>query len=178
MLLALLGAVNASYACPTLALASEQDSVVALVGAPVGSNCSTPGPTALNTAALTQDGLQALRALSAEDPFGLQIDGDGYHVLLDSCSNLFTAMRMDNFEPSSVHELEQPFELGGVGGGIVITHKGTIRYDFVTKGGGVKTVRREGFYGEGMKFRLAPPQQILSDPKDAFVLHPTGILQR
>ena len=119
-----------------------------------------------DTGRLTDPDLQLVRALHAEDPSGIQVNGDGFFTVFDSgasyCANGFK----EDFVPGSLRSLSQPITLDGIAGDLTFEQEGTVHYEWISADGQVIQKDVRSLYNPKLSIRLISPQVMLDDLAD------------
>jgi len=156
---ALCGAVTASQKTPVIATQADQALRSRIMLATHGGSLSSK-------VGLAEEDLQAVRAMIAEDPSGIHVDGDGFLVIADTGTSYNACGDIEDFVPGTITTLAKPIVLSGIAGDVVFKQEGTVHYEWLTTTGEVITKEYKCLYSPDLKVRLMSPQVLLDDLRD------------
>jgi hypothetical protein len=98
----------------------------------------------------------------------------GFELVVDTgCSHSATGC-VDDFIPNTLVTLDQPLEMEGIAGGLLIRQKGRVRYELLTDDGEVHVLETTAYHMPDLPCRLFSPQahfkeqfQIGKDPRES-----------
>jgi hypothetical protein len=102
---------------------------------------------------LTDYSSQALFSSTPESP-----NNDSFYLTVDSgCSRSSTGC-IDDFVPGTLIDLEQPLEMEGIAGGLVVHQQGRVKYELLTDAGDIHVLETTAYYMPKLPCRLFSPQ--------------------
>jgi hypothetical protein len=127
----------------------------------------------LGTTKLCDDDLVRLcQILSDYEPQALYSStnkNDTFYLIVDTgCSHSATGCE-DDFLPGTLHTLDQPIEMEGIAGGLLIRQKGRVRYELLTDNGEVHVLETTAYLMTELLCRLFSPQSHF------YELHQSGL---
>jgi hypothetical protein len=115
----------------------------------------------LGTTKLQPEDLSRLRqVLTNFEPQALYSspNPDGFHLIVDTGCSVSATACLDDFLPNTLTTLQQPVEMEGIAGGLVIKQQGRVRYELLTDDGNVHELETTAYYMPELPCRLFSPQ--------------------
>ena len=114
--------------------------------------------------ATTRDTSVNPQSLDVGNPKIIPFDSDSYPILIDNCCTACVTNEMNDFE-GTLQKVQT--RVNGVGGAIMLTHKGTIKWTIEDNEGCSHTFRiRNSFYAPDAPCRLLSPQHWSQNAED------------
>ena len=111
--------------------------------------------------------LKRIQLLSAEDIYGLSINGDGGTAVMDSGCSTTTLGDRRFIEEGTLEKLPQPVEVGGLSGNMAMEYRARGHFEVLTMDGGVEVLRPWVYFNENLgELILLSPQQLFEEYDD------------